>query len=407
MKKLITYLFLFFSMSWISAQNTSDIYIHENGNLQTHLDSQTGIFGNLNNEGSFSENGGEVGFYNQTETQIISGINTPQFFDLIVDVPNDLLIEVSNDVNLSITFSQGRIITPRNTPNVSLNLVATDLYFNDNQNRHVDGYTTYTGNEAYTFPVGDNFRYRPIAIENNASQNTTRAAYFFENPDTPSTFSSFDRNETENNLESISAIEFWDLDGNTPTRVTLSWDIVSNINNLITNNDINELRVVGWNIENDEWEDLGNTATSGSNDQGQITSDIFIPNDYEVITFGGPAINFEDSFTELDIINAVSADGNNINDYFRIKGIENFPNNHLRIFNRWGVTVFEKEGYTEPEPENGDALNSNEVFTGLSNGRVTVKRPKKLPTGTYFYVLNYEVPGIGDKTKAGYLYLQN
>jgi len=321
MKKLITYLFLFFSMSWISAQNTSDIYIHENGNLQTHLDSQTGIFGNLNNEGSFSENGGEVGFYNQTETQIISGINTPQFFDLIVDVPNDLLIEVSNDVNLSITFSQGRIITPRNTPNISLNLVATDLYFNDNQNRHVDGYTTYTGNEAYTFPVGDNFRYRPISIENNASQNTTRAAYFFENPDTPSTFSSFDRNETENNLESISAIEFWDLDGNTPTRVTLSWDIVSNINNLITNNDINELRVVGWNIENDEWEDLGNTATSGSNDQGQITSDIFIPNDYEVITFGGPAINVEDSFTELDIINAVSADGNNINDELKISQI--------------------------------------------------------------------------------------
>ena len=225
----------------INAQTPSDINTGTQASIQTHTGSQVGIYGNLNNDGSFTENGGEVGFYNQNITQTISGINTPQFYDLIVDVPNDLNIEVATDVNFAINFSSGRVITPRETPDVSLNLVDTDIYFDESENKHVDGYTTYTGANAYTFPVGDIFRFRPVSIEANGAINTARAAYFFEDPNTPSTFAGFDRNETEDSLESINAVEFWDLDGNTPTKATLTWDMVSTIDTLINDNDLTEL----------------------------------------------------------------------------------------------------------------------------------------------------------------------
>ncbi|MEM8906367.1 MAG: gliding motility-associated C-terminal domain-containing protein [Bacteroidota bacterium] len=62
-----------------------------------------------------------------------------------------------------------------------------------------------------------------------------------------------------------------------------------------------------------------------------------------------------------------SPNGDDVNDTFKIQGIENFPNNRLLIFNRWGNEVYNKEGY----------LND---WDGTWQGKL-------LPDGTYFYVL--------------------
>lgn len=412
MKKLIKYITSLLLIANLNAQSLCNVNNAAGGSIQTHNGSQIGFFGNLNNDGSFTENGGEVGFYNQNVEQTISGINTPQFYDLIVDVPNDLNIEVATDVNLGLQFSSGRIITPRIDPNISLNLIDTDLYMNENNNKHVDGYTSYTGNNAYTFPVGDEFRLRTLSIEQNGALNTSKAAYFFENPNEPSTFSGFDTTETDETIKAVSPYEFWDLDGDISTRVTLTWDVMSNIDTFITDNDFRELRVVGWSIAEDRWVDLGNTSLDGfnsgsTNTSGSVTSSFFTPDEYEVITFGGLNKSILPANDGIEVLNAISADGNNDNPYFRIIGINEFPNNNLKIYNRWGVVVFEMDGYTEPMPEQGDELDDNKVFMGKSNGRATVAVNKNLPTGTYFYILNYELDGFGQKSKAGYLYLQN
>ena len=49
----------------------------------------------------------------------------------------------------------------------------------------------------------------------------------------------------------------------------------------------------------------------------------------------------------------------------------------MKIFNRWGVLVFETKGYN----------NTDNYFDGFSKGRVTIKQQEVLPTGTYFYVM--------------------
>ncbi|WP_186439765.1 Ig-like domain-containing protein [Cellulophaga sp. RHA_52] len=80
--------------------------------------------------------------------------------------------------------------------------------------------------------------------------------------------------------------------------------------------------------------------------------------------------------------------------YFRIINIEQFPNNTVQIYNRWGVIVFETKGYDR----------GSNVFKGISNGRVVINKNEELPAGVYYYIINYNNNGQ-NKSKAGYLYL--
>ena len=97
----------------------------------------------------------------------------------------------------------------------------------------------------------------------------------------------------------------------------------------------------------------------------------------------------------IEVYNGISTNGDGNNDGLRIKGIEDYPKNRLKIFNRWGVLVYEKEGYTNADP-----------FTGYSNGRTVIESSKKLPQGTYYYILEYENSNNQTQTKSGWLYLK-
>ncbi|WP_282054302.1 gliding motility-associated C-terminal domain-containing protein [Maribacter luteus] len=79
---------------------------------------------------------------------------------------------------------------------------------------------------------------------------------------------------------------------------------------------------------------------------------------------------------------------------FKITNIETYPENTVRIYNRWGVLVFETDGYD----------NGNNSFHGISNGRATIQKNKELPVGIYFYVVAYKTEGE-TKKKSGYLYV--
>jgi len=97
----------------------------------------------------------------------------------------------------------------------------------------------------------------------------------------------------------------------------------------------------------------------------------------------------------LVIHNGVSANADGQNDGFTIENIEGYPKNNLKIFNRWGVLVYEKDGYTNSEP-----------FEGYSNGRATMNAGSKLPQGTYYYILEYQDTAEQPHTEKGWLYLK-
>jgi gliding motility-associated-like protein len=78
--------------------------------------------------------------------------------------------------------------------------------------------------------------------------------------------------------------------------------------------------------------------------------------------------------TELFIPDGFSPNSDGINDVFVIPKINNYPDNTIVIFNRWGNKVFEADPYQNTW--NGNTAN------GASIGS------DELPVGTYFYVLD-------------------
>jgi len=67
----------------------------------------------------------------------------------------------------------------------------------------------------------------------------------------------------------------------------------------------------------------------------------------------------------------------------------------VEIYNRWGVLVFETRGYD----------NNTRVFRGVSEGRATLNKSAELPTGTYFYIIQYKTVEGSTVSKEGWLYL--
>lgn len=385
-------IFLLGLMTLIHLYISGQQAFHNFGSIQMHNDAQIGFHLDVINDGKFDENTGLTGFYNETSDLTISGNDKPIFHNVEIDIRNnnDLLLEVPVGVNQFQEFINGRVITPRNQPLVSLDYINDTPYLGENDDRHVDGYATSIGQLDFWFPTGDDFRLRPIKIENGAAINLARAAYFFEDPNEPNFFNEqFNTLSFENFLFGISIFEFWDLDGNVPTEVTLTWDNNSNIPTLV--DDLEDLRVVGWHKEQKRWINLGNISYSGNLSDGEITSNTFLPDTFEILTFGSSSSLLDG---DLEVFTAVSPNGDNFNDNFFIQGLERFPENKVSIYNRWGVLVYEKEAYHLLQKEGNG-------FKGISEGRVTIAQNEELPAGTYYYVLKV----IGEKDKAGFLYL--
>ena len=97
----------------------------------------------------------------------------------------------------------------------------------------------------------------------------------------------------------------------------------------------------------------------------------------------------------ITVWNAVTPDDDGRNDFLYLEGIEYFENK-VTIFNRWGVEVYNATNYD----------NADVKFDGISNGRTTVSQGERLPSGTYFYVIEY-VDDFGKAQQlSGYLYIR-
>ena len=98
---------------------------------------------------------------------------------------------------------------------------------------------------------------------------------------------------------------------------------------------------------------------------------------------------------EVEVFNVITPNGDGVHDVLTIAGLENYPDNTIKIFNRWGVLVYSTRAYNT----------EGNIFDGTSEGRVTVDADRKLPVGTYFYILDY-VDGAGNTISlSGYIYI--
>jgi len=91
---------------------------------------------------------------------------------------------------------------------------------------------------------------------------------------------------------------------------------------------------------------------------------------------------------------ALTPNGDGLNDFWRIDGIEAHPNNVVRIFNRWGDEVYKVNSYN----------NLTNAFAGEAN-RMTSLGAGQLPSGTYFFDIRIDGDHDIDKLR-GYLILK-
>lgn len=90
----------------------------------------------------------------------------------------------------------------------------------------------------------------------------------------------------------------------------------------------------------------------------------------------------------LEVFNGVTPNGDGHNDYFHLGNIEQYPDNVVDIYNRWGLQLAHIEGYNNNDKKWKGTLNNSENLA---------------PSGTYFFIISL---GKGnDKPIKGWLEL--
>jgi gliding motility-associated-like protein len=299
-------------------------------------------------------------------------------------------IMVKNNVN----FIAGNVLTPTNIPAVNLNF-RTDAFFTGESNASkVTGFAAVNDRAVFSFPVGDDEQLRPLTLNSESATPLASCAYFFENPSEPSSIlQTFDTEAKVNNIGSVSEREFWIVQSDVPARATISWNSRSALG-AIPNATLESIIVVGWSKSSNQWVIIGNSAISGDLTQGFVTSETFVPNNYAAITFGTIPLPTDTFVVDNPTLGNyfLSPNGDGINDFLVIDGLEESPNNSLRIFNRYGQMVFEQINYT------------NE-FRGVANtGNLIPNQAAGLPEGVYYYLVSLDDLEL---EYTGFLFLDN
>ncbi|WP_321288486.1 Ig-like domain-containing protein [uncultured Sunxiuqinia sp.] len=129
-----------------------------------------------------------------------------------------------------------------------------------------------------------------------------------------------------------------------------------------------------WRDTDDDNDGIETSLNEDDNGDGDPTNDD--------CNYNGIPNYLDEESCDLLIPNGFSPNGDGINDYFRVRGIYQYPNANIEIYNRWGTKVFEKENFGNiPIYGDPDAWwDGRANVGGSSNSEI-------LPSGTYFLVL--------------------
>jgi len=128
---------------------------------------------------------------------------------------------------------------------------------------------------------------------------------------------------------------------------------------------------------------------------GQVTTEPFLtglcPGEYFVMVTDSRSCRPEPNLASgsvrdrrtpcLDVRTVITPDGDGLNEAFIISCVDEFANNHLEVYNRWGQLVYEVDNY-------------DNTWTG------TTRNGNELPDGPYYFVFEYtDIDGLRQQLK--------
>ena len=361
--------------------NTSTSSLINNGEIS--------IFKNFTNNGVLSYSIGNTTsgvHFTGTTQQIVAGSQPSVFYTLFINnsTPGSAInltgnIHVFNLVNFNqgiVENNSGAFIFEENSNHINTSDIS-----------YVNGIVQKIGDTTFEFPIGDGQTYKKLKISAPASTSDVFSAqYIKENSNALYAHSS-----SIGIIEFIETKEYWTLtrdQGNSDVVLTLPWDENTNSTELFSGLKT-AIHIVRWDASKGFWVDEGGIV----DEVNKTVSTIASITDFGVFSLA----KVQEDFIlpgGLVIYNFLTPNNDGKNDFFRIEGIESVLNNTLQIFNRWGVKVYGTKNYNS----------TSNVFKGYSDGRATLSRGEQLPSGTYYYIFNYEYNSQQIK-KAGYLYI--
>lgn len=394
----------------INVQNNGELFVSENEILTIRGDFENTKAGKFTNSGEvyffndFSNEGffvfsktleGSKVFFNQLENAQgkikISGGKNPT--DLENVFFNTAGIDLQNEISIAgkAFFEHGNVVV--NAPlSGSITFLETASIESVSDQSHVVGMADRDSKKELVMPVGDGTYYRPITLgESKGAKNLFQTQYIKSNPLNGRLHSE------KNAIVEIDNAEYWEVKNaatNAAVILTLKWDERTTPASLLANPE-KGLHILRWDVSNSKWVDEGGIVTLSE----KTVQTPMIVNASGIFTLGFVDENYN---SEIKIYNAVSPNGDGQNDYFIITNIDKYPST-VQIVNRWGSKVFESDNYDR----NGDG--SVNVFRGEAEGK-GVSSSGKLPSGTYYYIVKYEVrtaKGSEWIKKSGYLHLEN
>lgn len=358
-------------------------------------DGQAFIYSHFNNNGivDFHQNTGIMRFIGSTD-QNISGSNESYFYNSYFNNTSSMApFKVSGHIHITgnADFYNGILDNDNFGGDITFNTNA--LHSNTSDYSHVDGAVFKIGDTEFTFPIGDGGYYRFASISAPAASTAIfESKFYFENSNTL-----YAHELKDGAIEAIDNQEYWIINKESSRAedmlITLSWRDVTTPQDMIAAASNNTLTIVRWDEQANMWVNEGGAIDIDNN---TVTTAV---NGYGVFTFGRLKADLSLPCNVI-VYNAVTSNKDGQNDYLRIdSAMDNCARDFkVQIYNRWGVKVFESDNYGI----NGD------LFDGFSRGRLTVNDFKQLPTGTYYYILDYQYGNPIENNrhkKAGFLYL--
>lgn len=208
----------------------------------------------------FTASTGTVQFIG-TAAQTIGGSNSTGFYNLTINNTSatGVTLAAPSSVSGILTLTDGYFYTD-NTNLLTMNAgssvgAVSDISF-------VYGPMAKIGSSDFTFSIGKDVKYRPIAITILSGSETFTAEYFHVDPNTVP----YDVTLKDASLNHIGRCEYWTLNRSAAVNawVTLSWDSYScGMDNLA------DIMVARW--DGALWRDHGNGGTTGAIDPGTGT----------------------------------------------------------------------------------------------------------------------------------------